>query len=229
MKLAAQGVTVFVSSGDDGVMNFQCADAYEPSFPATAPYVTAVGATQGPENGKAEIACTSDQGGLITTGGGFSASFSLPDWQKDSVSAWLAQDAALGAGYASGRGYPDVSSLGHNYQVVIGGSLYQVSGTSASAPVVAAQASLVNSKLIAAGKNAGLGFLNPTLYANPSAFNDITSGTNNCCSGGDSSGNPQDPGTVTCYTDVGFKATAGWDPLTGLGTVNQAKFEALFL
>ena len=41
MKLGAMGVSVFVSSGDDGVANFgvtskaQC--AYNPSYPATSP------------------------------------------------------------------------------------------------------------------------------------------------------------------------------------------------
>jgi tripeptidyl-peptidase-1 len=40
-----------------------------------------------------------------------------------------------------------------------------------------------------------LGFLNPLLYANPAAFNDIVSGSN--------------PG---CGTN-GFSATTGWDPV----------------
>lgn len=33
---------------------------------ATSPYVTAVGATQGPEDGNAEIVCQSTKGGVIT-------------------------------------------------------------------------------------------------------------------------------------------------------------------
>jgi len=41
---------------------------YFPSFPASAPYVTAVGATQGPESDDPEIACQSQEGGVITTG-----------------------------------------------------------------------------------------------------------------------------------------------------------------
>ena len=41
---------------------------YFPSFPATSPYVTAVGATMGPESGDPEIACQSQLGGVITTG-----------------------------------------------------------------------------------------------------------------------------------------------------------------
>jgi hypothetical protein len=53
LKLAAQGVTIVASSGDDGV---NCAAGlcggsaavcgYYPTFPASSPYVTAVGATQ---------------------------------------------------------------------------------------------------------------------------------------------------------------------------------------
>ena len=53
LKLAAQGVTIIVASGDDGVNCAQgfCSTAapvcgYSPVFPASSPYVTAVGATQ---------------------------------------------------------------------------------------------------------------------------------------------------------------------------------------
>jgi len=54
-----------------------------------------------------------------------------------------------------------------------------------------------------------LGFLNPWLYqtqaAHKDAFYDITTGTNNGGSG------------------EGFSAYAGWDPCSGLGSVNYAK------
>ncbi|KAI0085907.1 peptidase S8/S53 domain-containing protein, partial [Irpex rosettiformis] len=80
-------------------------------------------------------------------------------------------------------------------------------GTSCSSPIFASVISLINDQLIAAGKSP-LGFLNPFLYANPSAFNDVTSGSN--------------PG---CNTN-GFKATSGWDPVTGLGTPNFAGLKA---
>jgi tripeptidyl-peptidase-1 len=51
MKLGVMGVTIVVSSGDDGAVNDASREdtskcAYYPSFPATSPYVTAVGATQ---------------------------------------------------------------------------------------------------------------------------------------------------------------------------------------
>jgi tripeptidyl-peptidase-1 len=46
---------------------------------------------------------------------------------------------AAASGYNSaGRGYPDMAFIGVNYQVVIGGEIYQIYGTSASTPVAAA-------------------------------------------------------------------------------------------
>jgi tripeptidyl-peptidase-1 len=227
MKLGVQGVTVFVSSGDDGVANFQARTSkaqcgYNPSYPASSPYVTAVGATQGGINGGAEVACSSKTGGQITTGGGFSTKYDQPAYQKDAVAAYLSSSAGQSAvsGYvASGRAYPDISMAGFNYEVVINGQSLGVSGTSASSPVVAGFAALVNAKLAANGKSS-LGFINPTLYkAGSGSFNDITSGNNKCAAQGTFR-------TVCC--DQGFEATAGWDPLTGLGSVDFAKFEALF-
>ena len=50
---------------------------YFPSFPASAPYVTAVGATQGPESDDPEIACQSQEGGVITTGTTFLLAFNI--------------------------------------------------------------------------------------------------------------------------------------------------------
>jgi len=225
MKLGVQGVSILVSSGDDGVANFQARTnpkkcGYNPSFPASSPYVTAVGATQGPESGTAEIACTSDQGGGITTGGGFSTIFDAPSYQTAAVASYftgLSKSEEPVSGYvATGRGYPDVAMAGFNYEVVVGGKTYQVSGTSASSPVVAGMVSLVNAERLAAGKPS-LGFLNPAIYQNGVAFsNDVTSGENNCAAS-----------KVCC--DEGFYAAKGWDPLTGFGGVNYKKFHDIFV
>jgi len=223
MKLGIQGVTVFVSSGDDGVANFQTRAnqancGYHPSYPASSPYVTAVGATQGGIIGGDEIVCSSDTGGQITTGGGFSTKYDMPSYQAKAVKEYLESTEGQAAvpGYnATGRGYPDIAMAGFNYDVVIAGQTFPVSGTSASSPVVAGFASLVNAKLAASG-GSSLGFINPTLYkAGSSSFNDITSGNNKCCA------------SKVCCTE-GFSATTGWDPLTGLGSVDYSKFEALF-
>ena len=108
------------------------------------------------------------------------------------------------------RAYPDIAAIGLNAPTVFNGSTYAVGGTSLSAPIIAGLVTLLNEARIAAGKGP-LGFLNPTLYAHPEAFNDITIGGN--------------PG---CRTP-GFNATPGWDPVTGLGTPNYGLLEEIVL
>merc|ERR1712151_594682 len=218
MKLGTQGVTIFVSSGDDGVANFEArgdsgACGYTPSFPASSPYVTAVGATQGGINGGAEIVCSEATGGTITSGGGFSSQFSAPSYQTSQISTYFSTvSTAPVSGYATGgRGYPDVAMAGADYEVVIAGRVYGVCGTSCASPVVAGMASMVNAQL-----GISVGFINPTLYAAAAGtFNDITEGNNKCTA------------STTCCSQ-GFSATTGWDPVTGLGSVNFAKFKSLF-
>jgi len=227
--LGARGITVSVSSGDDGVANFEARNdpsqcGFNPSFPATSPYVVSVGATQGPESGQPEVACSSNTGGIITTGGGFSVTFKRPFYQAAAVDNYLKRGPNVpptSQFNSKGRGYPDIALLGFNYEVVVGGNTYGVSGTSASSPVWAGLLSLINARRQNAGKPA-LGFVNPSLYklasssVGKSIFNDITSGENNCCA---AQSNP-----VCCQ--YGFTAFSGWDPLTGLGSVNFEKLSA---
>jgi tripeptidyl-peptidase I len=61
---------------------------FNPSFPATCPFVTAVGATQinpGSTVYEPESACEQ----VIFSGGGFSNIFSMPHYQKQAVSTYL--------------------------------------------------------------------------------------------------------------------------------------------
>merc|ERR1712048_516407 len=219
-KLGAQGVTIFVSSGDDGVANFQARGdsancGYTPSFPATSPHVTAIGATQGGINGGSEIVCSANTGGTITSGGGFSGQFKAPSWQTSTISNYFSTVGTQPeSGYVtSGRGYPDLAMAGNDYEVVIAGSLYGVCGTSCSSPVVAGMTAMMNAQL-----GTSVGFINPTLYQageSSSAFNDITTGNNKCTA------------STTCCSQ-GFYATQGWDPVTGLGSVDFAEYKQLF-
>jgi len=225
-SLGAQGITVVVSSGDDGVANFgarsdktQC--GFHPSYPATSPYVVAVGATQGPESGKPETACQSDTGGIITTGGGFSTVFAQPSYQSTEVAKFQSNSTACPPKtmFASnGRGYPDVSMAGYNYEVIVASTTYGVSGTSASAPVFAGVLTLVNNARLKKGKTS-VGFVNPSIYSvsrsNPSVFHDVTVGNNKCCA--------KSGVSPVCCT-YGFYCTPGWDPVTGLGSVNVGRF-----
>ena len=186
----------------------QC--AYNPSYPATSPYVTAVGATYASSwatPGEGEIVCQANKhDAVITSGGGFSALFDAPSYQKGAVSSYFSNVATQPeAGYAKGgRGYPDVALSGFGYEVVIGDSLYTVCGTSCSSPSVAAMVSLINDELAAAGKPA-VGFMNPLIYANPAAFTDVTVGSDKVGRGG-------------APLAAGFNCSAGWDPVTGVGS-----------
>merc|ERR1712226_1805101 len=87
------------------------------------------------------------------------------------------------------------------YCVEVGGFFAGVAGTSASCPVVAGVFAKLNGLRLAGGKPA-MGFLNPFIYQNPQAFQDVASGVN--------TGSP--------IRKYGFKAIKGWDAATGLGT-----------
>ena len=91
-----------------------------------------------------------------------------------------------------------------------------VGGTSAGAPTFAGILALINQ----ATGSKGLGNVNPMLYAlaasSPTAFHDITSGNNN---------SPCTSGTTNCpagTTSFGFSAGAGYDQVTGLGSLDVA-------
>jgi Ca2+-binding RTX toxin-like protein len=84
----------------------------------------------------------------------------------------------------------DVSANGDNIAVFNGGNYTLSGGTSASTPIFASVVTRINEERLKAAKGA-VGFLNPSLYANPGMLNDIVNGTN--------------PGSGT----VGFSAVPG--------------------
>jgi hypothetical protein len=61
-----------------------------------------VGATQGPNFNDPVIACQSQEGGVITSGGGFSTYFPAPSWQQEAIANYFAQAAADGTTPESG-------------------------------------------------------------------------------------------------------------------------------
>lgn len=208
MKAGARGISVLFASGDQGVCGREgCGfmkKRFKPDFPGGSPYITAVGGTD------FVTYDIGDEQAWSASGGGFSDTFDIPSWQADAVAAYKASpDADLPAQSMwnnTGRGYPDVSALGGqktSYCVVANGRAEGVAGTSASSPVVAAVFARLNGLRLSAGKSP-LGFLNPFIYQNADAFNDVTAG---CNTGG--------AGNKEC-----FKAIKGWDPATGNGTPN---------
>lgn len=97
--------------------------------------------------------------------------------EADAVNAYIAKigDTYAGLYNASGRAYPDVSAQGGTVEIIINGHVDYVGGTSCSSPIFSSVIALLNDELLSAGKSP-LGFLNPWIYANPQAFNDITIG-----------------------------------------------------
>lgn len=155
----------------------------------------------------------------------------------------------------TGRGYPDVAALGGQrspYCVSAGNHFEPVSGTSASTPVVAGIVARLNGLRLAAGKPP-LGFLNPFIYqhAASGAFHDVTKGDNP-----GPRATAIDDGALVETSDVvkpaapseldleahlapssvwppkriaSFTATEGWDPTSGVGTLNYEVLAKLVL
>ncbi|KAH9037110.1 subtilisin-like protein [Lactarius pseudohatsudake] len=191
-KLGVRGVSVLVSSGNDGLGEGTCLKddgtvRFMPRFPATCPHVTVVGGTTDYEP---EVAAS-------FSGGGFSDYFERPTYQEEAVSTFL---EGLGNRYqglynASGRGIPDIAAQAAGLRMIFDGKENEVGGTSVATPAVAGIISLLNDWLILTGQ-APLGFLNPWLYGRGSGgLTDITEGSN--------------PG---CNMD-GFSSIVGWDPV----------------
>jgi len=213
MKITSRGITVIFASGDQGVWGRSGTGTghFNPDFPASSPYILAVGGSDLSTTSIGPETCCSD------SGGGFSNYFSRPSYQDNAVSTYF-KTASLpnSALYnATGRGYPDVSAIfGLNipYCIVADGKYYGVAGTSASSPVVASMIGLLNDVRLKKG-SPPLGFANPLIYqlaaSNPEAFNDITTGKND---GGHS---------------TGFDAVKGWDPCTGVGTLKYNLLKTL--
>ncbi|HWQ41107.1 MAG TPA: protease pro-enzyme activation domain-containing protein [Desulfosporosinus sp.] len=132
----------------------------------------------------------STEGGWSGSGGGSSTLFSQPTWQK----------AALKSS-SGNRLFPDVS-LNSNpktgYSIYFGGNWYIYGGTSAAAPEWAAIFALVDQSRSNNGLDP-IGLGNSALYSltDQSVFHDITSGSNGA-----------------------YKASAGYDMVTGLGSVD---------
>ncbi|CEH17742.1 subtilisin-like protein [Ceraceosorus bombacis] len=213
--LAARGVSMVFSSGDNGVgSDGNCVSndgkktrKFLPAFPASCPYSITVGGT---EAYAPEVAVSSKIGGFFA-GGGFSEYFARPAYQDNAVKGYLKTLGKKHAGLfnPNGRAYPDIAAQASRYLIVVGGRYVRVGGTSASGPTIASIIALLNDARAAVGRP-NLGWINPLLYYGQpeQVLTDITSGS-----------------SAGCDTD-GFPAAKGWDPVTGFGTPNFKKLLA---
>ncbi len=222
--LAAEGISVFVSSGDCGAYGERIKNIAVVSFPASAPYAIAVGGTHlqvGSNNTRtSETAwgqdsliplCANNWGG----GGGVSqnSTFKRPSWQVGSGttnhydgSSSLVFNSLFGFTPVKApnglRQVPDVSAAAFpNIAIYYQGAWLEAGGTSAAAPIWAAGALLVDQGLKQQNKPS-LGSV-PEMYTlanhpgNLHPFTDIISGNN-----------------------LFYPATRGWDYATGWGSPN---------
>jgi uncharacterized protein (TIGR03437 family) len=233
----AEGITWINASGDDGAAD--CNDHENPGLavdlPASVPQIVGVGGTEFTEGSgqywNASNNTTTGASALSyipetswndsvqdqmpsASGGGSSIYFSQPSWQL--LYPGVATDNV--------RHVPDVALSGSadhdGYLVFTGGSEQIYGGTSVSAQVFGGITALVNQYQVSSGKQTtpGIGNANAELYplakANPAIIHDITTGNNVVTSQG-CSGRV----TRTCSA-VGYNAGVGYDPVTGLGSVD---------
>jgi kumamolisin len=207
LAAAQLGITVCVSTGDDG-SEAQVQDGHaHVNFPATSPHVLAVGGTtlHARKSAKGQTVISEvvwNDGPGSGTGGGISDIIPVPSWQEGKV------PRSINPGHFAGRAVPDVAADADpntGYLVRSGGEFTIVGGTSASAPLWASLITRINSLL---GNR--VGNFNALLYENfgpAGVLRDITKGNN------DSNG----------LLEGQFAAGPGWDACTGWGTPDGVK------
>jgi pseudomonalisin len=227
-QAAAEGITVFVSSGDAGAAGCDSPTASRATYgPAvnglcSTPYNVCVGGTQlndvanpslywsqSNASGTQESALRyvpevvwNESGpslGLWASGGGPSAIYAKPAWQS-----------GTGVPADGRRDVPDVAltAAGHDgYLIFQNGGLYAVGGTSVAAPSFAGIMALVVQNTATREGNANIVFYplaSRQRSGGATVFHDITVGNNSV------------PG------QKGFSATRGYDQATGLGSVDAS-------
>jgi subtilase family serine protease len=232
---AVEGISYTFGSGDNGD-ELANTGTVQTDYPASDPYATAVGGTTTAINSAGALAWETGWGTvkysrsangkawdlvgfLYGSGGGESALFGQPTYQAGTTPAGargvpdVAMDADVTTGMLIGetQTFPD----GVYYDQ------YRVGGTSLASPLFAGMTALAFQH---AGSGAGL--LNPTIYANQSAFTDVTGP-------GPDAGNVRvdyadgvDAAQGLLYSvrtfdqDSSLTVTPGWDDVTGLGSPN---------
>ena len=188
-QMATQGQTIYAASGDNGAYDMCGNTTLVVDDPASQPMVTGVGGTsltgsvsnpveQVWNNGYLANGCHGSGPAFVATGGGVSGTWSIPSYQS----------GVVGEFSTTMRNVPDVAlnadPNNSPYSIFVSGGWALVGGTSAAAPLWAAQTAQINQARLAAGRGV-LGFANPTIYAAgtsvsySSDFTDISSGPNN--------------------------------------------------
>ncbi|HEV2135558.1 MAG TPA: S53 family peptidase [Terracidiphilus sp.] len=189
----AAGMAVFAAAGDNDSGDGGSTPA-NVDVPSSCPHVVGCGGTNKTKTSETVWNDNPGQTNGEGTGGGYSTIFPVQSFQKG------APPAPAGTKFGKGRMVPDVAADADpntGYNIFVQGSQAVVGGTSAVAPLYAGFFAAFGKKL---------GFVTPTLWQNPSAFTDITSGGNGF-----------------------YNAAVGPDPCSGLGVPIGASIADLFV
>ena len=114
--------------------------------------------------------------GYFSTGAAWSSVFARPSYQNSTLEHYLATNAPDPTRFLyhpKNRAYPDLAMNGYNTVVYSDGEPIADTRSSTPTAIIASMVNRINDKRLTAGK-CTLGFLNPLLYKNPHAFNDVS-------------------------------------------------------
>ncbi len=243
LQAVVEGIGIYFSSGDNG--DESLVEGYTTTdWPASSPFVTAVGGTT--------LAVGASNNYLFETGWGtYTSSWTGTAWSPTPPGTWLygggggvsrifaepsyqqgvVPNSVFTAQGRTGRAVPDISANADpNAGYLIGESQtfpdgtvqyseYRIGGTSLSCPLVAGIMALSDQ---AAG--APHGFANPVFYAHAGAFTDVTSPASTVAVVRTNYNNSIDASAGLSYRlrtanqTLSLKTTPGYDDVTGLGS-----------
>jgi subtilase family serine protease len=246
-----EGIGIYFASGDNSdessVEGYTTAD-----WPASSPFVTAVGGTTLAVGASNNYLFETPWGTTTTkwngtawspaapgswlygAGGGVSRIFGEPSYQAGVVprSVFTAQGR-------TGRAVPDVAALADpNAGLLVGQtqtfpdgtvkySEYRLGGTSLASPIFAGIMALADQAAVQAGGTPH-GFSNPLFYANAGSLRDVTSSASTVAVVRTNYVNGVDSTAGLAYVlrtanqTLSLQGTAGYDDVTGLGTPTAA-------
>jgi pseudomonalisin len=228
-QAAAQGQTMFASTGDNGegcpvVAATGVPDTGLPTvcYPAASPYVVAVGGTTLDTNAAGQLPGTYyGEHVWVGTGGGVSKWETAPYWQTNGICTLC----------TAGKGIADIAMCADNngcpMDVIVGGAQTGVGGTSLSSPLSMG----IWARLQSHYTN-GLGFAAPVYYGVYAKYEPCPMGSTGCVPSGEPGNDtaalpPDTTAPVGGFHDIligsnGVPSSAlpGWDTPTGLGSID---------
>lgn len=202
---SAKGITVCVATGDFGSEPVSNANIRAVQYPAVSANVIAVGGTHLTyfPSGNIRIVETveynqswSGSGG----GGGVSTFIPVPKYQTGlTYQEYFKANSTPGpVTTLTHRGIPDIAAAMNPYGLWLNGSINQIGGTSAAAPIMAGMFARFMS--LNGGRRPIPNAIHQILYNNLNAYYDIFTGNN-----------------ATVQYVNGYAASSNWDPVTGVG------------